>query len=136
MEPARFGDDPDGVVIVYDGECPVCGFYVRHLRLKRSVGALELIDARAHPELVAALVEQGYPLDTGMVVRVGNQLYHGAAAIHVLALMSGPHDWLNYLNSKVFQSPTLSRVLYPPLVFGRRILLWILGRRPLQEKRS
>ena len=42
----------DKMVIVYDGLCPFCTSYVRLMSLRRSVGAVELVDARsAHPEV-------------------------------------------------------------------------------------
>lgn len=121
----------EGLTIVYDGDCPLCSAYVTQLRLKETAGSLRLEDARQHPGTVEALAAQGYPLDEGMVVIVGNRVYHGADAIHVLALMSSRTGWLNRLNYQVFRSRRLSAALYPALVAGRRALLWLLGRSSL-----
>ena len=122
--------------MVYDGDCPLCSAYVMQLRLKETAGALDLVDARQHPETVKALDSQGYRLDEGMVVIAGDRVYHGSDAIHALALMSSRSGWLNRLNYRVFRSHTLSAALYPGLVAGRRALLWLLGKAPLTvEKR-
>ena len=126
----------EGLTIIYDGDCPLCSAYVTQLRLKETAGSLRLEDARQHPEWVQSLREQGYHLDDGMVVIAGDRVYHGADAIHVLALMSSRSGWMNRLNYRVFRSRNLSAALYPALVTGRRVLLWLLGRAPLSaEKR-
>jgi len=126
----------DGLTIIYDGDCPLCSAYVTQLRLRETAGSLRLEDARQHPEWVQSLREQGYHLDDGMVVIAGDRVYHGADAIHVLALMSSRSGWMNRLNYRVFRSRNLSAALYPALVAGRRVLLWLLGRAPLSaEKR-
>jgi hypothetical protein len=91
-----------------------------------------LVNARDHPKLAVDLRTAGYPLDDGMVVQIGDSYYHGAAAVNVLALMSSRTGWFNRLNFLVFRSRTLSRLLYPVLVLGRRLLLRLLGRSPLQ----
>lgn len=123
-----------GLTVVYDGDCPLCSAYVTQLRLKETAGSLRLEDARQHPETVEALSEQGYSLDEGMVVIAGARVYHGADAIHVLALMSSRRGWLNRLNYRVFRSRNLSAALYPALVAGRRALLWLLGRARLSAE--
>ena len=121
-----------GVSVIYDEECPLCSAYITRLRLARAAGPVELVNAREYPALVAELSAAGHPLDDGMVVRIGDTHYHGAAAVNVLALMSSRAGWFNHLNFQVFRSRTLSRLLYPILVLGRRLLLWLLGRSPLQ----
>jgi predicted DCC family thiol-disulfide oxidoreductase YuxK len=126
-------DPPDtGITIVYDGECPLCRGFVRRLRLRDAAGAVRLIDARQSPALVRELAQRGFSLEEGLVVQVGPQLHHGASAIHVLASMSTRIGWLNRLHYRVFRSRRLSALVYPWLVFGRRILLRLLGRRLLK----
>ena len=86
------------MTLIYDGDCPLCSAYVTRMRLAESAGSLELLDARQHPELVRRLGQQGYSLNEGMLVVVGERYYHGAAAVQVLALMSSRTDWFNRLN--------------------------------------
>ncbi len=120
-----------GVTIVYDGDCPLCNSFVRHLRLRRSAGQARLVNARADMALVRSLARRGFSLDHGMVVQVDDRHYHGAAAVHVLALMSSRSDWFNRMSYLVFRSGRVAAVLYPALAAGRRVLLRLLGRPPL-----
>ena len=90
------------------------------------------MNAREDLGLARTLEADGHRLNEGMLVRVGERFYHGSNAIHVLALMSGRSDWFNRINYRVFRSRTLAALLYPGLVLGRRILLRLLGCKPLQ----
>jgi predicted DCC family thiol-disulfide oxidoreductase YuxK len=128
QESKHFGH---GITIIYDGACPLCSAYVRRLRLTDAAGTITLVNARDHPALVATLRSAGQALDDGMVVQLGDQQYHGAAAVHVLALMTSPAGWFNRVNYLLFRRRGLARLLYPPLVIGRRVLLWLLRRPPL-----
>jgi predicted DCC family thiol-disulfide oxidoreductase YuxK len=128
VDPARPGQ---GLTLVYDGDCPVCGAYVTRMRLRQAAGRLVLVDARQEPALVKRLERLGYDLDQGLVLNVDGQYYHGAAAVHLLALMSSRSGWFNRLNYHLFRSSIAAAIVYPPLVAGRRVLLWLLGRKPL-----
>lgn len=125
-----------GVAIVYDGECPLCAAYTRRLRLEAAAAALRLIDARRDAALRRQLTAEGFDLDRGMVVTVDGVRYHGARAMNVLALMSGPSGLFNRLNHRLFANPVAARALYPALTAGRRVLLALLGRRPLDDAPS
>jgi hypothetical protein len=123
-----------GLTLVYDGDCPVCSAYVTRIRLRQAVGRLVLVDARQEPELVTRLERLGYRLDDGLLLNLDDQYYHGAAAVQVLALMSSRSDWFNRLNYHLFRSSITAAIVYPPLVAGRRALLWLLGRTPLRAE--
>lgn len=58
-----------------------------------------------------------------MVLKVGDQLYYGADAIHALALMGSRSGVFNRLNYWVFRSPRVASVLYPMLRALRNLLL-------------
>ena len=122
-----------GLTLYYDGDCPLCRSYVTRMRLKRSAGSVDLLDVRIHAADRQRLERQGYRLDDGMVVEVAGQVYHGVAAVHVLALMSSRSGWFNRLNYRVFRSHRAAKLLYPLLVTGRRALLFLLGRKPLSH---
>lgn len=120
---------PNKMYIIYDGDCPFCSAYVRLIRIRESVGEVSLIDARqCSDDLLTTLQVEDLNLDEGMAVRIGDRLYFGAEAIHVLALLSTGSGIFNRVTSFVFQSPTVSRILYPLLRFGRNMTLRILGR--------
>ncbi|WP_245667680.1 thiol-disulfide oxidoreductase DCC family protein [Neptunicoccus sediminis] len=117
--------------IVYDGDCPFCARYVRFIRLKDTVGEVDLVDARSEDPAVERVRASGVDLNDGMALIDGDRIYFGDECIHRLALMSTPSGVFNRLNAAVFRSPTLSRLLYPVLKTGRAITLRLLGRAPL-----
>jgi predicted DCC family thiol-disulfide oxidoreductase YuxK len=117
------------IVLVYDRECPVCTAYCRALAIRRLDRHMQILNAREdHPE-VREIKRRGLDLDEGFVLRIGADYYHGAEAIHRLALLSTPSGVFNRLNYFIFRSRTLSRLLYPALRLGRNLLLAMLGRR-------
>jgi predicted DCC family thiol-disulfide oxidoreductase YuxK len=124
----RGGCARPGLTLVYDGDCPLCSAYVTRFRLEAAAGPLRLITARSEPALVVDLARRGYRLDDGLVALVGEQIYQGADALHLLALMGGRSGWLNRLSGRLFRSARLSRAVYPSLVAGWRVLPRMLGR--------
>lgn len=117
--------------LVYDGECPVCNAYVRVVRFKEAAGEVRLVNARDGGPIVDRIADAGLDLDEGMVLCYGGRYYHGADCIHMLAMLSSSSGILNRVNAALFRSPTVSKVLYPVLRFGRNTLLKLLGRSPL-----
>lgn len=118
--------------LLYDGDCPFCSRYVRHVRLRDAVGPITMANAREYPALVDEVRRLGFDVDTGMVLKLNGNYYHGADCIHALALLTTRSGWFNRLNSLVFRSPTVSKVLYPLLRTGRNLTLRLLGRTRLQ----
>lgn len=122
--------------IFYDGDCPVCSGYVRYYRLKDGNISVSLVDLRDNLEKAAEFSVMGYDVDKGMIVTLDNETYHGAEAIHVLALLSTPIGVFNRINRWVFSRRWLAKTLYPVLVGGRNLLLYLLGRGKLQSSDS
>jgi predicted DCC family thiol-disulfide oxidoreductase YuxK len=119
--------------IVYDGQCPFCSRYVQLLRLRESLGAVRLIDAREGGPIVEELQRAGVDLDEGMVLKLDDRLYHGHDCIHVLALLSTPSGLFNRINAAVFRSAPTARMLYPVLRVGRNAVLRLLGRGKIRQ---
>ncbi|GGA28525.1 thiol-disulfide oxidoreductase DCC family protein [Neptunicoccus cionae] len=117
--------------IVYDGDCPFCARYVRFIRLKDTLGAVELVDARSDDPAVEQVRATGVDLNDGMALIDGDRIFFGDECIHRLALMSTPSGMFNRINASVFRSPTLSKLLYPVLKTGRAITLRLMGRTPI-----
>ncbi|WP_420392519.1 DCC1-like thiol-disulfide oxidoreductase family protein [Acuticoccus sp.] len=117
--------------IVYDGECPFCSAYVKMVRLKDSVGRVELVNARDGGSLVDEIRAKGYDLDEGMVLKMNGQLYHGDDCLHRIALLSTRSGAFNRLTGVIFRSRTASKALYPFLRAGRNTTLRVLGRSKL-----
>ena len=122
------------MLIIYDGECPLCRDYVRRIRLEAAAGAVETVDARSEDPRVAAAWAAGYDLDAGMLVELDGRRHHGAEAAAVLAALSTPVDAFNRLNRAVLAKPAVARALYPLFRVARRIALFVTGRGPLRQK--
>lgn len=121
-----------GLTIVHDGDCPFCSAYVRMLRLRDSAGPVTLLDARSadHP-LIARIRAAGLDLDAGMAVDYAGRLWHGDAAMTLLASLTTPSGPVNRAAAWAFRSPARARLLYPPLRAGRNLTLRLLGRRKI-----
>jgi predicted DCC family thiol-disulfide oxidoreductase YuxK len=117
------------ILLVYDRECPVCTAYCKALALRRLDQAFEIVNARSDHPIVREIQRLGLDLDEGFVLRIAGDYYHGAEAIHRLALLSTASGLFNRVNYCVFSSRTVSRILYPVLRLGRNTLLAILGRK-------
>ncbi|WP_300972955.1 thiol-disulfide oxidoreductase DCC family protein [Sphingomonas sp. LHG3406-1] len=119
-------------LIVYDGDCVFCQNYVRFLRLRKAVGDVELLDARSGDPRLAAYWKAGYDLNEGMLFVHQGRVFYGAEAVHVLATLTGSHNWLNRLNARLFSSSRMARLLYPALKAGRRLTLLVRGRSEIE----
>ena len=119
---------PSTIALVYDQQCPVCSMYCRMVRLRESVGALTLVDARDGGPVVDEITARGWDIDQGMVLKLDKELYYGADAIHMLSLISSRSGLFNRLNYRLFKNPKLAKLFYPLLRSGRNLLLKILGR--------
>ena len=64
-------------------------------------------------------------------MEVGDERYHGAEALHRLALMAAASSAFNRMNFWWFCSRRRSQWAYPFLRGGRNLLLRLLGRRPI-----
>ncbi|MBU1293593.1 MAG: DUF393 domain-containing protein [Gammaproteobacteria bacterium] len=116
------------ILLIYDKECPACHFYCQIVRIRQSVGELVLIDARDNPEVMVEVNAKGLDIDQGMVLKMDGQLYYGADAIHLLALLSGRSGVFNRLNYWLFSSKKVAAILYPVLRSFRNVLLKLLGK--------
>ena len=116
------------ILLVYDKECPACNAYCQIVRIRESVGDLKIIDAREQSDVLDEITAKGLDIDQGMVLKIGDQLYYGADAIHALALISSRSGVFNRLNYLMFSSKTISSWLYPLFRFFRNVLLKILGK--------
>ncbi|MGH8476543.1 MAG: DCC1-like thiol-disulfide oxidoreductase family protein [Methylococcales bacterium] len=119
-------------ILVYDGDCPFCNTYVRYVRLHKAVGRLQLVNAREGGPLIESIKQRGFDLNEGMLLIIEDQSYFGAECMHRLALMSTRSGCFNAVNAWIFSRSLLSKLLYPCLKLGRRIILILLGRSKLE----
>jgi predicted DCC family thiol-disulfide oxidoreductase YuxK len=116
------------VRILYDGACPFCADYVRYQELRSAVDEVELVDARAHPGVLAELGVAPRDLEDGMVVEADGRRYHGADAVHFLSRASKrPARWWVRWVAGLSRSRGGAAWLYPLLKTGRRVALTLLG---------
>jgi hypothetical protein len=96
------------------------------VRIRQSVGALKLVNARDDGGVMREITRQGLDIDQGMVLKVDDVFYYGADAIHALSLMSGGSALFNRLNHWIFRAGTRARLLYPMLRDCRNLVLKLL----------
>jgi predicted DCC family thiol-disulfide oxidoreductase YuxK len=120
--------------VIYDGECPFCAAFVKLYALRKSIGEIELIDARTRPDLVRELRAQGMEINEGMVVIWQKHYYHGADAMHLLSILGADRGFFGGLNKFLFRNRNAAEVIYPMLATGRRVALSLLGRKMIPHQ--
>lgn len=103
------------------------------VRIRESFGELKLLDARLGGELVDEITARGWDIDQGMVLKLDQQLYYGADAIHALSLISSRSGIFNQFNYRTFRHPKLAKLFYPVLRLCRNVLLKVLGRNKINN---
>ena len=116
------------ILLVYDRECPACNAYCQLVNIRESVGELQIVDAREDSDVMNEITAQGLDIDQGMVLKLGDQLYYGADAIHALALIGSRSGLFNRVNYWMFRSKRAATLFYPLLKFLRNLLLKMLGK--------
>jgi len=115
-------------VILYDGECPVCGEYLSLLKIRELAGEVELVNARSRPDLVEDLRTVGYEINDGIVLAHRGGIAYGASALSLIAQLDESGRRLNRASAAVFRLPVIGEDLYDVLKAGRKLLLRLLGR--------
>ncbi len=116
------------ILLIYDKECPACDNYCKIVRIRESIGELKLVNAREDSEVMKEITAMGLDIDQGMVLKMGDEIYYGADAIHTLSLISSRSGLFNRLNYAIFKSKKISALLYPVLRFFRSMLLKLLAK--------
>jgi len=123
------GDAKGDVWFVYDGDCPICTTAATALEIRQAISNLHLVNARKegdHP-LMQEVKAKGLNLDEGMVIKFQDTYYHGADALHIMALLGSGHGWFNRMNAWLFRSKTASAICYPPMRAARNFALRLKG---------
>ena len=123
--------DDKNMKIIYDGECPFCSKYVRLIQLKKTLGCVELINAREDPTIKEKLKRLSIDINQGMVLIDGEDIYFAEDCIHRLALLSTSSTFFNRINKFIFKNKIISKILYPIMKTGRNFILFILKRKQI-----
>lgn len=121
------------ILLVYDKDCPACNAYSQLVRIRQSVGELQLVNAREDSVVMRELTARGLDIDQGMVLLVGNNTYYGSDAIYMLSLLSSRSGVFNRLNYHLFKSRRVAKVLYPLLRGSRNVLLKLMRKRKINN---
>lgn len=125
----------DSIWFVYDGKCPICVNASKYYKIKKTVGNLQLLDAREnkdHP-IIIEINSLRLNLDDGMVIKYQNNFYHGSDALHLMALLGSDSDWLNKINSYIFRSKILAKIFYPFFRACRNFILFCKGVKKIND---
>jgi len=122
---------PADLTIVYDGECPFCTRYIQLVRLRETVGQVEMVNARQPHPILGEIRARGLDLDQGMVVVMDGEYLHGHAAMTALSLLSTPTGVFNRAMRALFRKSSRAAALYPLMVLGRNATLRLLRRKPI-----
>ncbi len=120
-------------LLIYDGDCPFCTHFSKLVRINESIGELKLINARDNSAVKSEITSRGMDIDHGMVLKMQQQFYVGAEALHMLALLSSRSSLFNRINYQLFKSRRLAGWLYPLLRLFRNLLLKLLGKRKINN---
>ena len=118
--------------LYYDGECPFCQKYVTLVRVRQSIDKLNVVNARDDESLVQKFKSEGFDLNEGMLLILDGKYYYGPDCVLMLSLLSTQKNLFNRINGWLFGSKSRAKFFYPIMVFGRKIVLSILGVKPIQ----
>ena len=124
------------ILFIYDGECPFCNHFAQLLELKSCVPNLEILDGRKNLALLTKLYKQGYDLNRGAILLRNENIMHGADAINwICSHINEPSDSLLEVLRIIFVSNKRSNLLFPFLLWGRRLSLTLKGKiwKPVSE---
>ena len=126
----------DKNLFIYDGACPFCNHFAQLLEIKSSLPGFEILDGRKNLPLLSQLYKQGYDLNNGAILINNGKVMHGADAINwICSVIKEPSNSLLEILRVIFISNKRTKVLFPLLLWGRRLALTIKGKvwQPVSE---
>ena len=119
----------DTVSIIYDDGCPVCSYYISISRIEEKFGKINLIKARNNLKILDYLKSINIDINEGMIVVFDKKIYFGSDAINIISILGRKDSIINNVIISIFKYKVISQLLYPLLKLGRRLLLFILGKK-------
>ena len=114
-------------LFVYDGGCPFCRYFAELSELHSGIQGLNICDGRSDHQLRRKLSGLGCDLRNGAVLMVGDEIFHGAAAIQWLSTRMQPSSELLAVLGTLMKPEKQSQFIYPFLLAARRLALAIKG---------
>ena len=119
----------DKTLFIYDGECPFCNHFAELLELKSGIPTLQIIDGRKNLDKLTQLYNQGYDLNNGAILVTKGEIRHGSDAVNwICSQLKDSNDSLLELLRIIFKSNKRSKLIFPLLLWSRRILLTVKGK--------
>ena len=119
----------DKNLFIFDGECPFCNHFAQLLELKSNLPQLEILDGRKNLALLSQLYKEGYDLNNGAILIRNETILHGADAINwICGEIKDPSDSLLEVLRIIFTSNKRTNILFPLLLWGRRLSLTLKGK--------
>ena len=119
----------DAISIIYDDGCPVCSYYISISRIEEKFGKVNLIKARNNEKILDYLKLVNIDVNEGMIVVFDKKIYFGPDAVNIMSILGKKDSFINSIIINVFQYRIVSQIFYPLLKLGRRLLLFILGKK-------
>ena len=126
----------DKSLFIYDGECPFCNHFAQLIELKSCLPEFQILDGRKNLTLLTQLYNQGYDLNKGAILIKNENIMHGPDAINwICSQIKEPSDSLLEVLRIIFSSNKMTNLLFPFLLWGRRLSLTLKGKvwRPVGE---
>ena len=126
----------DKTLFIYDGDCPFCNHFAQLLEFKSIIPSLQILDGRENLQQLTKLYKEGYDLNKGAILIHNGEIKHGADAINwICSELKEPNDSLLEILRILFTSNKRSKLLFPILLWARRISLTIKGKvwQPVNE---
>jgi predicted DCC family thiol-disulfide oxidoreductase YuxK len=121
-----------GLILYYDGDCPICTRY-RDYVVIRSDCELELCDAREHRAEIKELADQGFDINTGMILVSPHGALQGYEVVVAMRELTHGHGRGDRLIRFLLNAPWLIRIGYPFARLLRHGLLRATGRTTRME---
>ena len=122
-------NDTREALLLYDGECPFCKYYVNEIiSLKEKFESVRLINARESDDPFVQRYRSIYNLNDGFLFILNNKEYYGPDAIHALSLLKSGNNILSPITNFILSSKPLAKLLYPFFVVIRKTYFFLIGK--------
>ena len=118
------------IKIVYDDECPFCKDFIQMTNLRQEGHDVSLINARESKEELVLKLSESFNLDDGMVAIVDGKIYFGAAAAHMIVILSTTKGMKSQIYRLILKNERIANYAYPVLAKLRK-LFFVLARKDL-----